>query len=575
LRSVWVCGTNHSIAMLNRRARISFFQMIGLGLALGAGLCACGGASSGSSGGGGNPATQYPQPPSGSASLTQADVDMLVQAAAQTADSDAMSIAVVDRLGNILAVWQGPSASATSPGNYGNIVPTGDLAVSLARTGAFFSNDQAPLSSRTVRYISGIHFPPGISNAPNAALYGIESTNRGCQLSSNYISGQEIPPATAIDGSPDRLGVITGKADSMDSQPLAVNPAGVPIFKSGHVVGGIGIAGVPLDVAEYVAYAAAGMIASSGPSTATDQIGFLPLPAPGAVVIGGITLPFVENTTPPSDLTPPSGTFNSSFYVVTPVASTGSLPEGYLVGPANGTVGGLSSAQVDAIIMNSVNTANTTRAAIRLPLESRARMIIAVSDLDGTIIGLYRMHDATVFSIDVAASKARNMIYFSGPNRTPADLPGVPMGTAVTNRTISFGAMPLFPPGIDATSPGPFFDLFTQDVANPCTQGADSPGPPGPNTAQNQSGIVFFPGSEPLYVGGVLVGGLGVSGDGVEQDDYVTDGGACGPGPGACVNGCPSGAANCFAAPAAIRADQILIQGVRLPYLSFPRNPTD
>jgi hypothetical protein len=54
------------------------------------------------------------------------------------------------------------------------------------------------------------------------------------------------------------------------------------------------------------------------------------------------------------------------------------------------------------------------------------------------------------------------------------------------------------------------------------------------------------------------VGGLGVSGDGVDQDDYVTAGGAVG-----------------FEAPAAIRADQIVIDGVRLPYLKFPRNPTD
>jgi hypothetical protein len=74
----------------------------------------------------------------------------------------------------------------------------------------------------------------------------------------------------------------------------------------------------------------------------------------------------------------------------------------------------------------------------------------------------------------------------------------------------------------------------------------------------NQSGVVFFPGSEPLYINGVLVGGLGVSGDGVDQDDYVTAGGAAG-----------------FAAPTDIRADQIVIDGVRLPYLKFPRNPTD
>ena len=73
----------------------------------------------------------------------------------------------------------------------------------------------------------------------------------------------------------------------------------------------------------------------------------------------------------------------------------------------------------------------------------------------------------------------------------------------------------------------------------------------------NQSGVVFFPGSEPLYINGNLVGGLGVSGDGVDQDDYVTAGGAAG-----------------FEPSAAIRADQITIGGVRLPYLKFPRNPT-
>jgi len=56
----------------------------------------------------------------------------------------------------------------------------------------------------------------------------------------------------------------------------------------------------------------------------------------------------------------------------------------------------------------------------------------------------------------------------------------------------------------------------------------------------------------------MLVGGLGVSGDGVDQDDYVTNGGTAG-----------------FEAPANIRADQIMDQGVRLPYFKFPRNPTN
>jgi uncharacterized protein GlcG (DUF336 family) len=190
-------------------------------------------------------------------------------------------------------------------------------------------------------------------------------------------------------------------------------------------------------------------------------------------------------------------------------------------------------------------------------------MTIAVADLDGTILGLYRMSDGTVFSTDVAASKARNVVWFSTTG--VRDLPGVPTGTAVTNRTVSFGAQPLFPPGINGSGDGPFFQLYLKDTANPCTQGSD---PGAPNT-NNMSGIVFFPGSLPLYRNGVLVGGLGVSGDGVSQDDFVTGGAvdeACGFG-GPC--GVPS-----FEAPINIRADQVVIRNVRLPYLKFPRNPT-
>jgi uncharacterized protein GlcG (DUF336 family) len=180
-------------------------------------------------------------------------------------------------------------------------------------------------------------------------------------------------------------------------------------------------------------------------------------------------------------------------------------------------------------------------------------MVIAVADTDGTIIGLRRMVDSTIFSIDVAASKARNMTYFNSSARTAADLTDVPMGTAVTNRTISFGAMPFYPPGIDGSQPGPFFNLYLQDTMSPCTQGAQT----GAANA-NKSGIVFFPGSAGLYRNGVLIGGLGVSGDGVDQDDFVTNGGTLG-----------------FEAPLAIRADQVIDRNVRLPYMKFPRNPTD
>jgi uncharacterized protein GlcG (DUF336 family) len=210
-------------------------------------------------------------------------------------------------------------------------------------------------------------------------------------------------------------------------------------------------------------------------------------------------------------------------------------------------------------------------------------MMIAVSDVDGTLLAVYRMHDATIFSIDVAVSKARNVIYFT--NNPLPDLPGYGGGKtyAITNRTISFGAQPFFPPGIDTSdpaakgfpTPGPFFNLFTYDTANPCSQGVNVPNAGGVATVPypgiaasgtnplnafngNVSGIVFFPGAVPLYRNGVMVGGLGISGDGVDQDDYVTNGGAQG-----------------FLVPEANRADQVFIRGVRMPYQKYPRNPTD
>jgi hypothetical protein len=75
----------------------------------------------------------------------------------------------------------------------------------------------------------------------------------------------------------------------------------------------------------------------------------------------------------------------------------------------------------------------------------------------------------------------------------------------------------------------------------------------------NQNGIVFFPGSTPLYLNddpNALVGGFGVSGDGVDQDDVVTVAGQDG-----------------FAPPQEIRVDSYIVAGVRLPFQKFNRSP--
>jgi uncharacterized protein GlcG (DUF336 family) len=483
---------------------------------------------------GGAKTPPVPAPPSMAfIGLTAADVQNVITSAAVSVDVPIV-IAVTDRGGKVLGVFQQNGAPATSAANFGVPVATTELAVSLARTASYFSNDQAPLSSRTVRFISGIHFPPGIGNTPSAALYGIENTNRGCTLTGAFLPGKTITPSTLIGGSSPGLGIITGKKDAFDSDPMAVNPGGVPLFKNGHIVGGVGVAGASSEVVEFAAFSGAAKFLPS-----------FPLPPPGMVVIDGIALPFVNQMTRPPGVN--MGVMNGST-LVGPIDSPGPVPDGDLIAVTGGSM--LTAADVQGIVDLAIATANQTRAVIRLPDGQRAKFVIAVADLNGTLLALNRMPDATIFSIDVAVGKARNMVYFSSLGVNPADLPGVPANTAVTNRTLSFGAQPLFPSGIDGTQPGPFFSLYQFDIANPCTNGHQVGG-------MNPNGIVFFPGSVPLYKNGVLAGGLGISGDGVEQDDFIAGQ--------ASVN---------FAAPTAIRADQFSIRGVRLPYLKFPRNPT-
>jgi hypothetical protein len=187
------------------------------------------------------------------------------------------------------------------------------------------------------------------------------------------------------------------------------------------------------------------------------------------------------------------------------------------------------------------------------------------------------MHESTTFSIDIAVAKARNTAYYADPNLLqPTDqLPGIPAGTAFSNRTFRYLAEPRFPEGIDGATPGPF-SILNDGGTDPAT-GLNA-GPPMPASAfqsvqgydvfhpgtnfrnpvnfLNQDGIVFFPGAVPIYKG-LLVGGFGVSGDGVDQDDVATFAGAQG-----------------FQPPAGVlTADQVSVRGVRLPYQKFNRNP--
>jgi uncharacterized protein GlcG (DUF336 family) len=543
--------------------------------------------------------------------LNADDVLAIVNVAASALDDSTLAVAVVDRTGAILAVYARRDAGERTP----------DYAVSVARAAAMFSHDQAPLSSRTVRFISGVHFPPGVPNTPNAALYGVENINRGCAIDPAGDAAFSVPlqrtrsiagtfgsseagsmplPCTPADtrgcarGGPMRdvdgnelssVGIATGKADVFDSGAsdllsVPLNPGGIPIYRGGKLVGGVGVAGVQPESAEYAA-----TLAAAGAGRGLDFSE--PLGFPGAVFIDGIRLPFFGSCTDipciRSTLTqaPPgssSGRLSDGRFVVPPRGGQ-QAPEGYLLGPRASRSGSLNVDEVRRLIDQSVATALRTRAAIRLPINQPTRMAISVSDEAGEILAAYRMPDSTFFSVDVALTKARNAFYFSTregyevlrdytlTNRyaryhwEPQPPPG--QGWAITARSLNFGGQPLFPPGIDfeaTPTPGPWFDLYAYDTANPCTEG---PGPGrGANRAYfNQSGIVWFAGSVPLYKDGRLVGGLGVSGDGVEQDDYVSQLGSEG-----------------FHPPDELRVDNSVIidadgREARVPYLKFPRHP--
>ncbi len=168
----------------------------------------------------------------------------------------------------------------------------------------------------------------------------------------------------------------------------------------------------------------------------------------------------------------------------------------------------------------------------------RRCMVIAVADLDGTILAPHRMEDATFFSVDVALAKSSNVIKFledpQKPPRRTAGHRGHQPDHRVSARSRSF------PPwGSTFTEPGAVLHSLQ------ARRGESLRG-------RQRCGVL--PGARcQLYKNGVLVGGLGVSGDGVEQDDYVpTAAGALG-----------------FEPPKNIAGGPCADRRRRLPYLKF------
>ena len=533
------------------------------------------------------------QPTGTAGTLTTADVQTIIAQAVSAAASisHAVTVAVTDKEGNVLGVFKMTGAPATTQlrgggpgpsqipnpitgfvptGLDGTIVPAKLAAISKAGTAALFSTRGNAFTARTAGFIIQEHFPPGVDFKSGGPLYGVQFSSLPC-------SDIKMP------------GLPLG---------LSGDPGSAPIYKNGEAVGGVGIEGDgvytvdrdPTDFdqpfEEVIAVSATrGFEAPS--STRGDNI-----------LVDGIRLAYLNVTSAPAPATIAFGSLPGAVDPLFPIRSAqtseftpavvggiaGEVDTRFFpfIGSPTVTPNSLTAADVNTIISHAAQQANITRAAIRQPLGSNARVTIAVVDTNGVVLGIFRQQDAPVFGFDVSVQKARTAAFYSGANagallrgagfgayvdRAAADGLRLDGSVAFTDRAGGFLHRPFFPDGINNTAAGPFsrelnewsvfnvglqLDLIKTNLqtvlsggAAPCTQLPSLP-----------NGIQIFPGSAPLYKNGVLVGAIGISGDGVDQDDLITAGGDAG-----------------FAPPAAIRSDQIFVRGVRLPFLKFPRSP--
>ena len=516
--------------------------------------------------------------------LTTDDVKTIIAqaASAATALNHPVTIVVMDREANVLGSFPMTGSPATTTlrsvgtlgrGLEGAVVLSSQAAMAKAATASFFSTHGNAFSTRTAGFIIQEHFPPGISFRPAGPLYGVQFSSLPCG-DINRTNGQ--------------LG-------------LSGDPGGLPIYKNGEPAGGIGIEGdglytVDRDPADddqpfEELIAASGVRGFEAPALIRGD----------NILVDGIRLPYSNVTSPPAPATAPfasligasiffpaAGAPDSQF---TPTVVGGISGEvdtrffPFVAGTAPGGANALTTADVQTIISHAAQQANITRAAIRQPLGSNARVTIAVVDTEGVVLGLFRQQDAPVFGFDVAVQKARTAAFFSGANagarlraaglgafvdRAAADGLKMDGSIAFTDRANGFLHRPFFPDGINDTAAGPFstpisewspfndglqLEIIKANLVSvltppfaPLFQCTSIPG--------LANGIQIFPGSVPLYKNGILVGAIGISGDGVDQDDLI---GAAG--------------ANGYSPPAEIRSDQVFVRGVRLPFLKFPRSP--
>lgn len=520
------------------------------------------------------------------AQLTASDVQTVIAQAVSTAVglNQRVTVAVADHEGNLVGAFvmtgAAPNTRVRSVGRLGQglegfTAPSLLAAQSKAGTAAIFSSTGNAFTTRTAGFIIQEHIPPGIDNRPGGPLYGVQFSTLLCS-------------DVSIAGLP--LG-------------LSGDPGGIPLYKNGVAVGGVGIEGdgeytvdrIPTDFDqpyEEVLAAAAARGFEAPALVRADNI-----------LVDGVRLPFGNVPNPPIAPLIPFGSLPG--FVIVPV--TGARPSDFVPSTLRGvpgersmrfpTVAGatITAAETEQILGDAVAMANITRAAIRQPLGSNARVTMSVVDVNGRVTGIFRQQDAPVFGLDVAVQKARTAAFFARSDaaaklnlagfgsfvaRAAAD--GLPLNGSIafSDRAIGFLHRPFFPDGINGAPAGPFstpiedwspfnvglqFELLRDALLQPpltCRQGAREKRDylaPCPCTVipELPNGIQIFAGSLPIYRGSTFIGAIGISGDGIDQDDFIAG----------------AGAQN-FAPPVEMRSDHFFVRGVRLPFLKFPPRPT-
>jgi uncharacterized protein GlcG (DUF336 family) len=374
--------------------------------------------------------------------LSVADVERaLAQAVAEaTARNMPAMIAVVDRVGNVLAVYRMNDAPATvrigtERGVVGGLenlgVPSELAAIAKAITGAYLSSEGNAFSTRTANQIVQEHFNPGEFNAPAGPLFGVQFSQLSC-------SDVVLRGASLIGPGPRRspLG-------------LSADPGGFPLYKDGVPVGGIGVAADPgygldtvisdndRDTDELIALAGSfgfaapldrrgDRITVDGKTFRFSDVGFEHLSASAGTrgnlasaggmravpaYFGGTARAGVVFGAPASGVRPDAGLYpGRDAFVLVDAAGQERYP------PRAGSTGGgaISAEEARRIVDEALAIANRSRAQIRRPFGTQARVSISVVDTNGEILALARTRDAPVFGIDVAVQKARTAAFLSG-----------------------------------------------------------------------------------------------------------------------------------------------------------------